>query len=80
MYTDDELAEKQRIFLLDNPHQIYAVGEREHRARFAELYRLARLGLAAEQVGQWNFQEAVYLTDGDVKVLEPFLNHEAWRK
>lgn len=65
MWTDEQLAKEYQY-----------CGERTEQ----ELYRLARLGLAAEQVGQWNFQEAVYTDNGTHKALVPFLEHPAWRK
>lgn len=71
MWTDKELAE---LYRLETRTADWPTWKGEDTTQ-KELYRLARLGLAAEQVGQDWFSEV--LTD-DLD-FEAFRNHPAWR-
>lgn len=87
MWTDEDLALKQHA------HQQNAVGlagdVRARDACLADLYRLARLGLAAERTGWATFSAATFAfgefcapgQGREARVsLDAFLNHPAWHK
>lgn len=87
MRTEEELAKAQVACERDATkartlgNVVYADGEVRH----AEVYRLARLGLAAEQAGRDNIESATdgaqfYLNPDDLAKYDAFLAHPAWRK
>lgn len=72
MWVEDELMKLQQMEA--------SIGKQMGNARFAELYRLARLGLAAETRRE-AFEVATKCTPGQVTAkLLGFLDHPAWRK
>jgi hypothetical protein len=50
------------------------------RGSLTELYRLARLGLAAEQVGRTPLKRMANFAYDNQGPLKPLIDHPAWRK
>jgi len=82
MWTDETLAtaEAHRRELAKLNDDKFLEGE-------AELFRLCRLGLAAEQVGRTNLEEAVewgrvlvWENDAATTSLQSLISHPAWRR
>lgn len=81
MWSDEQLAHMER--LMNNSAS-------RHPDSWAELYRLARLGLAAEKFGMANFDEAIdwgnvglwttFEGREAADVLREFVSHPAWRR